>query len=89
MDDLGAILDDSHGRWRASRVSKVFRVVDGRSESPPESWVRVACAGAGLPAPVPQFDVYAGGEFLGRVDFAWPEARLIVARALSEPLSVG
>ena len=49
-----------------------------RSASPPESWVRVACARAGLPAPVPQFVVLEAGEFLGCVDLAWPEARLIV-----------
>jgi very-short-patch-repair endonuclease len=33
---------------------------------------------AGLPAPVPQFVVLEKGEFLGRVDLAWPEQRLIV-----------
>src|SRR4029450_7219261 len=48
------------------------------AESPPESWVRVACVRAGLPVPVPQFVVLEGGEFLGRVDLAWPEQRLIV-----------
>jgi hypothetical protein len=53
-------------------------LVDGRSESRPESLVRVACVRAGLPAPVPQFVVMADGQFLGRVDLAWPEARLIV-----------
>jgi len=38
----------------------------------------VACALGGLPAPVPQFDVVDDGRWLGRVDLAWPEARLIV-----------
>ncbi|HEX2074298.1 MAG TPA: DUF559 domain-containing protein [Geodermatophilus sp.] len=66
------------GRWRRDRVSKVLPLVDGRSESPPESWVRVACARAGLPAPVPQFVVLQDGRFLGRVDLAWPECRVIV-----------
>jgi very-short-patch-repair endonuclease len=40
--------------------------------------VRVACVRAGLPAPVPQLVVMANGQFLGRVDLAWPEARLVV-----------
>ena len=53
-------------------------LVDPRSESPPESWVRVACALAGLPAPVPQFQVLEDGVWLGRVDLAWPEHKLIV-----------
>jgi hypothetical protein len=70
--------EPGHGRWRSGRVAKVLPLVDGRSESPPESWVRVACARAGLPAPVPQFVVLHEGEFLGRVDLAWPEAKLIV-----------
>jgi hypothetical protein len=76
--DLDAVLTSAPGRWRGSRVTKVVPLVDGRSESPPESWVRVACVRAGLPAPVPQFVVLERGQFLGRVDLAWPEARLIV-----------
>jgi hypothetical protein len=68
---------EGRGRWRASRVAKVLPLVDGRSESPPESWVRVACARAGLPAPVPQLVVLHAGQFLGRVDLAWPEQRVI------------
>ena len=66
------------GRWGNRRVRTVVGLVDPRSESPPESWVRVACALAGLPPPVPQFTVMYRGAFLGRVDLAWPEARLIV-----------
>ena len=62
---LSAVLAVRSGRWGSSRVAKVLPLVDGRSESPPESWVRVACVRAGLPAPVPQFDVVEGGEFLG------------------------
>lgn len=32
----------------------------------------------GLPAPVTQYEVFEGSQFLGRVDFAWPQAKLIV-----------
>lgn len=73
-----ADLGQSHGRWRASRVEKVLPLVDGRSQSPPESWVRVACVRAGLPVPTPQFVVVEGGGFLGVVDLAWPQVRLVV-----------
>jgi very-short-patch-repair endonuclease len=31
-----------------------------------------------LPHPVPQHRVVEGGVFLGQVDLAWPEARLVV-----------
>lgn len=75
---LRETLVQARGRWRATRVARVLPLVDGRSESPPESWVRVACVRAGLPAPVPQFVVVTSGQFLGRVDLAWPEHRLIV-----------
>jgi len=66
------------GAWRSRRARRAFGLVDGRSESPPESWVRVACALAGLPAPVLQYEVVEGGTWLARVDLAWPEQRLIV-----------
>jgi hypothetical protein len=59
-------------------VRRALDLVDVRSESPPESWVRVACALGGLPAPVPQFDVVDDGTWLARVDLAWPEARVVV-----------
>jgi hypothetical protein len=75
---LRQLLSDGTGRWRCRRVRQAFELVDGRSESPPESWVRVACALGGLPAPIPQFDVMADGVWLGRVDLAWPDARVIV-----------
>jgi hypothetical protein len=75
---LDGLVASTGGRWGSRRVAKVVPLVDGRSESPPESWVRVACARAGLPAPVPQFVVLAGEEFLGRVDLAWPQHRLVV-----------
>lgn len=76
--ELQRVYDAARGRWRASRVGAVLPLVDGRSDSPPESWVRVACVRAGLPVPVPQFVVLRAGEFLGKVDLAWPEARVIV-----------
>ncbi len=64
--------------WRSRRARRAFDLVDGRSESPPESWVRVACVLGGLPAPVPQYEVWEDGVRLARVDLAWPEHRLIV-----------
>ncbi len=76
--DLGGLLRQGAGRWGSRRVRRAFELVDARSESPPESWVRVACALAGLPAPVPQYEVIHDGVWLARVDLAWPEARLIV-----------
>lgn len=78
VPQLKALLRRRGGAWGARRVRRAFELVDGRAQSPPESWVRVACALAGLPAPVPQYDVVDGGEWLGCVDLAWPEHRVIV-----------
>jgi Protein of unknown function (DUF559) len=66
------------GRWGSRKAAVVLPLVDGRSMSPPESRVRVACHFAGLPQPVPQFAVVENGAFLGEVDLAWPEAKLVV-----------
>ncbi len=55
-------------------VRRVLGFADGRSESVGESRSRVALWRSGLPAPVPQWEVRsAGGLFIGRVDFGWPE----------------
>jgi hypothetical protein len=66
-----------------TRGSKVLRVVlalaDPRAESPPESVVRTLLVLAGLPWPVPQYVVLGpDGEFVARVDLAWPELRLAI-----------
>jgi hypothetical protein len=66
------------GQWRSSRALTLLPLLDGRAMSPPESRLRVACHLGGLPRPIPQFEVYEDGVFLGRVDLAWPEAKLIV-----------
>jgi hypothetical protein len=76
--ELRALVQHGCGRWGATRARKAIELCDRRSQSPPESWVRVACALAGLPAPVPQFEVHADGAWLGQVDLAWPEHRVIV-----------
>jgi hypothetical protein len=65
------------GRKGVVRVRRAAQLVDPRAESAPESRVRVALVVAGL-APVPQYEVRAGGSFLARVDLAFPEHRLAV-----------
>jgi hypothetical protein len=75
---LDRLLRGRAGRWGSRKVRRAFELVDGRSQSPPESWVRVACVLAGLPLPVPQFHVWECGVKLAETDLAWPEAKLIV-----------
>jgi uncharacterized protein DUF559 len=66
------------GRWGSRRADAVLPLVDSRAMSPPESRVRVACHLAGLPHPVPQFEVFFGESLLAQVDLAWPEAKVVV-----------
>lgn len=63
----------------AGRLRSVGRWIDPLSGSVLESLLRVLLAGAGLPAPMSQHVVLdRHGLFVGRVDFCWPAARLIV-----------
>lgn len=77
-DDLQRLLLGGTGRWGVVKVRRAFGLVDRRAMSPPESWLRVACILAGLPAPVPQFRVCDGDRFLGEGDLVWPEHKLVV-----------
>ncbi|MGY1663235.1 endonuclease domain-containing protein [Geodermatophilus sp. SYSU D00705] len=65
------------GRWGVARMRAAVPLVDARAESAPESRVRVALVLAGL-TPIPQYEVRSTGEFLARVDLAFPEAQLAV-----------
>lgn len=66
-------------RWPglpAARRALAF--ADPRSLNPGESRSRVAIARAGLPAPVPQWEVRTrSGLFVGEVDFGWPWLRTV------------
>ena len=68
-------------RHVGARGSSMLRVVlalaDPRAESLPESIVRTRIILGGLPWPVPQYQVLGRqGEFVARVDLAWPAIRL-------------
>lgn len=76
--ELRTRLTMSGGLWRVTRVRAVADLVDGRSESPPESQIRVAILQAGLPRPIPQFVVRVDGRFVARVDLGWPKEKVAV-----------
>lgn len=62
-------------QWPGSRATDMaIRLADPRIESVLESRFMVLCFNAGLPRPVPQWEVKdAAGRVLFRLDFAWPE----------------
>ena len=60
------------------RVARVLDLVDPSSGSVLESLCRVLMGEAGLPRPFTQYDVRHRGRWVGRVDFAWRDLRVIV-----------
>lgn len=55
-----------------SEVTKALRLINGASESPRESALKVKLWEAGLPAPLQQVELHYEGYFAGRVDFFYP-----------------
>jgi hypothetical protein len=61
------------------KFERVMSLVDSRAESPPESRLRVRLVLAGVPRPESQFSIVdANGQFVARVDLAWPRLRVAV-----------
>ncbi|WJY01465.1 hypothetical protein [Curtobacterium sp. 458] len=75
IDDLRRAIRPGSPHAVAAR-SAVDRVRIG-SESPMETWMRLAVVEAGFPEPELNVEVWDGeGVFLGRVDLAWPRLRI-------------
>jgi len=64
--------------WGSRQATATLARCDPRAESPPESRRRVSLVLAGLPPPTPQLPVMVGGEFVARVDLAWPMHRIAI-----------
>lgn len=63
----------------AGKIHGAARLASAGSESPRETDVKLLLHGMGLPAPWQQADIHSrDGEWLGRVDFFWPELGLII-----------
>ncbi|BDZ44300.1 type IV toxin-antitoxin system AbiEi family antitoxin domain-containing protein [Naasia aerilata] len=74
--DLRDLADS--GTYRAWRkVQRVVGFATGRSESAGESLSRALMDELGLPAPELQREFFDRRGFIGRVDFWWPEQRII------------
>lgn len=76
LADLEQRVAVSQGMWRVTRVREAVRDVDSRSESPQESRLRLMIVRFGLPRPVVQYAVHDNGNFVARVDLAWPDLRV-------------
>ncbi|MEU4158873.1 DUF559 domain-containing protein [Actinoplanes sp. NPDC026670] len=77
--ELHTMLADRRTWPGAGRLAELVTLADPRAESPMESRLRLVIIDAGLPPAAVQHQVHtADGEFLGRVDLAWPELRLAI-----------
>lgn len=62
------------GSIRGVRLAKAaLAQLDGRRETPLESWSQACFLAWGIPLPIPQVDLSDADGFIGRVDFDWPE----------------
>lgn len=78
VSELLAELELVRGFPGYQRAQRAVAMMDARSESALESRSRVSMVEDGLPAPVLQHEIVdARGRFLARVDFAWPEQRVV------------
>ncbi len=66
------------GRRGVVQLRKLIPWTTPLSESPGESWCRWAILTDGLPAPVPQFEIYDADRLLCRLDLAYPQLKIAV-----------
>jgi hypothetical protein len=75
--ELDAAIREQKGRRGVVKVRELLPHADGRAESPMESEARLVFIDGGLPLPDLQYEIIDRCGQLWRVDFAWPEARLV------------
>jgi hypothetical protein len=75
--DLCKAIDEQKGRRGIVKVRELGEYVDGRSESPLESEARLVFIDGGLPMPELQYEIVDRCGKLWRVDFAWPQAKVV------------
>lgn len=73
-EELSERYDESLSRWPGSLgTSVVLGLADSRIESVGESRTWYFMFRAGLPRPVPQYEIWDGDQLVARLDFALPE----------------
>ncbi|MDP2774768.1 MAG: type IV toxin-antitoxin system AbiEi family antitoxin domain-containing protein [Nocardioides sp.] len=77
IDELKVRYAELQRSRRMLPVRLVLRLADRRIESVGESRFLYLVWRAGLPLPVPQWEVWDGDRLVGVVDFAWPELGLM------------
>jgi hypothetical protein len=78
VDDLRRLLPRYFRRRGVIQLRELVPLVDGRAESPRESWTRLEIIDHGLPAPELQWWIHVDGVPTYRLDLAYPHARIAV-----------
>ncbi len=80
LDAMRARYDAGMSYWKGTlSTNVVLRLADPRIESVGESRFFYLCYAAGLPAPIPQYEMRdETGRVRARADFAWPELGVFV-----------
>ncbi len=78
QEELRAALPRFRGLRGVVQARQLVAVADGRSESPGESWTRLAIIDAELPVPEPQLWVREGGRRVFRVDLGYQRCKVAV-----------
>lgn len=76
--DFAAIMPRFRGRRGCRQLRELTAYVDGRAESPAESWTRLAIIDAGLPVPQPQVELTLPGWGEIRLDLAFPHLKIAI-----------
>lgn len=76
--ELHTAVDEQKGRRGIVNVRNLLPYADPRAESPLESETRLVFIDGGLPMPELQYEIVDRGGKLWRVDFAWPDAMVVV-----------
>lgn len=78
-DDLRRAVERYPGRRGLRVLRRALELLDGGSESPKESELRVILVNAFLPSPVTNLTIFdTAGRFVARVDLAYPDWRIAI-----------
>jgi hypothetical protein len=75
--ELAAAVAEQKGRRGIVHVRELVLLADGRAESPMESEARLVFIDGGLPMPELQYEIRDLHGKLWRVDFAWPDSKVV------------
>jgi hypothetical protein len=76
--ELAAMIEWGRGRRGVIVARRALPLLDPGAESPSESIVRCQLVLDGVPRPVCNYEVIVRGEWIARVDLAWPDERVAV-----------